>query len=188
MERREEGPHSLESRGRNASAVRNAGEAEASAQNPALRLRPRRRAAARADGQLRGRAPEHRRRAHRQPGADADYPRHRKRAAVQQPGPDLGDGRSPAAGQRAAFPGPAFGRRRAQPYRPPLRPAGHGQGPGAYEGLRARPARRPRRAAGQRGGLCAAAAGEADRPGHRADCHPPGPLLGHGPRQHLGAG
>ena len=84
-------------------------------------LRPRGRPARRPDGQLRGRAPQPRRRSCRPTsGPHADRPRHRRGPPVREPGSWPGLRRRPAG---ASPDGPAVGRRGAQPHRAPAGPA-----------------------------------------------------------------
>ena len=107
-------------------------------------------AARRADGELGGGAPEHRRRTDRLPGPDPDQQGDRGRRFLHQSGAP-GLHRQDQGRRRAAPPGrPALRRRRPLPQHPPLCPAGAGPAGRAAGGVRPLPAGRPRHPAPER--------------------------------------
>ena len=88
----------------------------------ARRVRPGRGAAAGPDGQLRGRAPQHRRRPGRLPGPHAHQRGDRRRRLLRKPRAQAGVREGRRARQHAAPHGSGLGRRRAQRHGAPRRP------------------------------------------------------------------
>ena len=145
-----------------------------------------RRPAQRPDGQQRGRPHQHGRGPHRLPAAHPHHQEHRGRRDAEKPRAGQEHESRHRRGQGHPPDGSCRHRRRAQPCRPLVRRAGHGQAHGRGQGLPALHHGRPRHRPAFRQGLFGRFAEKARRARHRPDRHGQRPLLRDGPRQELG--